>query len=450
MKKIEPRLPKGMRDLEPADMVIRNRVLSIIKESFEIYGYLPLESPALEYWEILTGKYGEEAERLVYNLVDHGGRHLGLRYDLTVPLARYIASHKHLIKPFKRYQIQPVWRAEKPQKGRYREFYQCDVDVVGSESMLVDSELIAMTVDIMVKLGIVNIEVRINNRKILQGLAKASNIAVEKTADVCQTLDKVDKIGWSAVQAELERKGYNQQQITTLTQIVTVSGDNATILGELHNRLTKVEIGLEGISEMQEIMDYLSKMETDLSKVKLVPSLTRGLDYYTGPIFETFMTDRAFSSLGGGGRYNGLVGIFSKEDIPASGTSFGLDRIVTILQEDTLDQLPERTTDILVAHFSTELRDYAVILAAMCRKAGFRCELYYDSVKLKKQFNYANQKNIPFVLLIGPSEAESGTIQLKNMQTGEQEAILQSEIIEKLSAKLNDGNVTLKKLKLGV
>ncbi|MFC1849765.1 histidine--tRNA ligase [candidate division CSSED10-310 bacterium] len=439
MKKIEPKLPKGMRDLEPGDMIIRNRVLTLIKATFEKYGYEPLETPALEYWEILTGKYGQEAERLVYHLTDHGGRHLGLRYDLTVPLARYIASHQHLLKPFKRYQIQPVWRAEKPQKGRYREFYQCDVDAVGSASMIVDAELIALTVEIFDAIGFKNFETRVNNRKILQAMVQAAGIESGRSADVCQSLDKFEKIGWDQVESELLQKGYTRPQISVLGELRLFSGDNFTILSDVEKILGGIPVGDEGIQELREILECLAAMDVEQKHIKLRPTMTRGLDYYTGPIFETFLTDRTFSSLGGGGRYDGLVGIFSRETIPASGTSFGLDRIVAALHEIGQEQTGSTTTEILVVLFSTELKSEAISLVSRCRKAGFRSELYYEPVKLRKQFSYANQKGIPLVLLIGDVEAEEQAVQLKDMKNGVQETVPLQNLEERLSEKLKRG-----------
>ncbi|MBN2383275.1 histidine--tRNA ligase [bacterium] len=431
MTKIEPRLPKGMRDLGPDDMIVRNKVLACIRTVFERYGYLPLETPALEYWEVLTGKYGEEAERLVYNLTDHGGRRLGLRYDLTVPLARFVASQKQLLKPFKRYQIQPVWRAEKPQKGRFREFSQCDVDVVGSASMLVDSELIAMTVEVISLIGLDHFEVRLNNRKVLQGMVQYAGIAADRTADVCQTLDKADKVSRPEVEAELGRKGYSTDQIGPLVRVATITGDNQSVLEQMTERLHGIDIAREGIDELAQIMSHLEQMGVDLDRVRIVPQLTRGLDYYTGPVYETFLTDRSFSSLGGGGRYNGLIGIFSDEEIPAAGTSFGLDRITTVLQETMTDQATPHT-DILVAHFGADVLPDALRLVSHCRRAGFRTELFFDEAKLKKQFTYADQRNIPVVLLIGQDEARKGTIQCKILASGQQQEIAWADLVRQL------------------
>lgn len=429
MDKIKPRLPKGMRDIDSSDMVLRNKVLNIITNIFKKYAFEPIETPALEYWEVLTGKYGADAERLVYNLTDHGGRKLGLRYDLTVPLARYVASHKQLLKPFKRYQIQPVWRAEKPQKGRYREFFQCDIDAVGSESMLVDSELIAIILEIMSEIGFKNFEVRINNRKILQGIVQIAGIPIEQTANVCLTLDKFDKIGWNKVEKELEKKGFSASQINALSFLPSLKGNSEQLLNELEGLFGDSLQGIEGISELKQILTHLQIMTDKYNQVRVFPLLTRGLDYYTGPIYETYLTDIAFSSLGGGGRYNGLVGIFSKDQIPAAGTSFGLDRIVSALKEIDVQNVVSTTTSVLVAQFSEALKNEALTLATECRSAGIHTDFYYEAAKLKKQFSYAHNKGIPLVLLIGPEEIEKNTVQVKDLRSGKQSEVLKNDVI---------------------
>lgn len=439
MKKIEPRLPKGFRDMTQSDMIVRNQILDIVTEIFTRFGYEPIETPALEYWEVLTGKYGQEAERLVYHLEDRGGRSLGLRYDLTVPLARYIAGNKHLLKPFKRYQIQPVWRAEKPQKGRYREFYQCDIDVIGPESMLVDAELIHMTIEIMTLLGFEHFEVRVNNRKILQGIVRFAGLEAERTADVCQSLDKVDKIGWENVEKELLTKGYDHEAVSKLALARDLTGDNVTILNQLEEKLGHIDIAQEGIDELRTILRFLEAMHTPAERCRITPLLTRGLDYYTGPIYETFLTNIAFSSLGGGGRYNGLVGIFSSEEIPAAGTSFGLDRIAAAMEELGMGRDSGTVTDVLVVQFSGESCEDSLRLATQCREAKIKTDIYYDAAKLKKQFSYAHNKGIPIVLVRGPSEIENDTVQVKEMKNGEQLTVPRAELISVLEEKLKSG-----------
>jgi histidyl-tRNA synthetase len=438
MTKIEPKIPKGMRDIEPADMLLRAGIIAIIREVFERYGFEPIETPALEYWEILTGKYGQEAERLVYHLTDHGGRELGLRYDLTVPLARYVAGRKQLIRPFKRYQIQPVWRAEKPQKGRYREFYQCDVDSVGSASMLVDSELIALTVEVMSRIGFKDFQVMVNNRKILQGIVHLAGIPVEKTAEVCQTLDKFDKIGREGVDRELESRGYQPNQRILLNEILDLSGGNEAILESLKMKLADSPVGLEGVAELAEILGYLGQSNVEPNRVRINPRLTRGLDYYTGPIYETELTGIAFSSLGGGGRYNGLVGIFSDEEIPAAGTSFGLDRIVAAIEE--LGQVPLKptTTRVLVARISAEQVNYSLRIVDLCRKAGINAEIVFDQSKLKKQLTYADARGIPIALIAGSDEESAGQVQLKDLRRGTQDTVSLENLIQKLNELLQE------------
>lgn len=440
---IEPRIPKGMRDLEPSDMVIRNRILNIIRRTFEVYGYEPIETPALEYWEILTGKYGQEAERLVYHLTDQGGRQLGLRYDLTVPLARYVAARKHLHKPFKRFQIQPVWRAEKPQKGRYREFYQCDVDAVGSASMLVDAELVTLTVDVMRKIGFSRFHVMINNRKILQAIVQKAGIDNRRTADICQSLDKFDKIGLDAVEKELLDKGYAFESITTFREILALQGDNQSLLEKLRILLTPISIGLEGVTELEELLQGCVSMQVPPEYLAITPRLTRGLDYYTGPIYETVQTDRDASSLGGGGRYNGLVGIFSDVELPAAGTSFGLDRIAGALRELEGETALRTTTQVLVTLFSAEMVDISLTITALLRQAGIKTEVVFDPMKLKKQFALAGNRGIPLVIIIGPDEMASSSVQIKDMLAGQQVTVLRRDLVTWIETWLAEHQTTV-------
>jgi len=425
MSEIEPRTFKGTRDFLPEDMHIRETILATMKSVFTRYGFAPLETPAFEFLDVLTGKYGDEADKLLYTLAYKGGKELALRYDLTVPLARVIAMNPHLPKPFKRYQIQPVWRADSPQlkRGRYREFYQCDVDTVGSPEPISDAEIIALMVDVFDALNFLNFEVRLNSRKILRGMIIGSGLSgKEIELDICRYIDKLEKEGLENVQRELLKKGYPADNIEKICSLL-----RRRILGNagielLEDAVAGSDVLDEGLAHLRTILTLLKEMEVPENKVVFDFTLARGLDYYTGPIFEVVFPNRPeVGSVAGGGRYDDLVGLFMRESIPAVGTSFGLERIHTLIKSrQEQRQYTHHDIDFLVCYFDEETRQESLKRVNEIRSAGMRCEMYIRPDKIKKQFSYADKKNIPFVILFGPDEKKNETINIKDMTTGKQ------------------------------
>ncbi len=390
---------KGFRDFGPDVMVVRNKVINILKSVFESYGFSELITPTLEYAEVLTGKYGEEAEKLMYLFKDQGGRDVGLKYDLTVPLARYMSQNQNLPIPFKRYQIQPAFRAENTQKGRYREFYQCDIDAVGSKSPLVDAEILAIISTSLNTLGFNNFTIRVNSRQILFGITDSLS--------VLQSLDKLDKKSREEVTTELIEKNISSDEIKTIFNKL----DNA----KLDDNLSK-------------IIDIAKSL--GVTNIKFDPTLVRGLDYYTGAIFETVVTEPKIGSITGGGRYDNLIKSLGGPDLPAVGTTLGLDRICDVITELNLwPDLAKTSTKILVTVFSPELLNNSLDLALRLRLNNINTELYPEPVKLDKQLKYADAKGIPYVAIIGPEEIASNTVKLKNMSTGEQKCLPEQELI---------------------
>ena len=428
--KIKPRIYKGTRDFLPEQMVKRNYVIGIIREVFERYGFEPLETPAIELWETLSGKYGEEADRLTYRFQDRGNREVGLRYDLTVPLSRVVAMYPQIPKPFKRYQIQPVWRADKPQKGRFREFYQCDVDIVGSASMLADAEIIAIIYETLNRLGFSQFTIRINNRKILFGITEVSGAGMEKELEVCRAIDKMDKIGLEGVKAELVQRQIPAQAIEKILEILSIEGSLEQRLDKVANQLQSSETGLQGVEELKALFGYLNNYGIPLSNVEFDLYLSRGLDYYTGPIYETVVEEPQIGSITGGGRYDKLIGLFSGQDFPATGTTIGLERIVTVMED--LHMFPEnlRTPiQVLVTVFDANTLPYSIAIARQLRQAGIRTDLYTGKANLRGQFGLANDKGIPLVIVAGPDEQAAGKVTIKNMASGEQQTVARQEII---------------------
>ena len=432
MSYIVPRTFKGTRDFLPQDMRIRETILAAMKSVFTRYGFAPLETPAIEFLDILTGKYGEEADKLLYPLARKGGSELALRYDLTVPLARVIAMNPHLPMPFKRFQIQPVWRAENPQikRGRYREFYQCDVDTVGSYELLADAEIIVLMVDVFEALKIGRFEVRVNSRKVLKGLISGTGFDGDSEQDVCRSIDKLEKEGLAAVEDELLQKGYSGKNVGVLCEILKqrVIGEEGIDL--ISSAVSESDNLLDGLNEMRTIFTILEEIGAPSENTVFDFALARGLDYYTGPIFEVVLPDRPeIGSLAGGGRYDNLVGLFMKESIPAVGTSFGLERIQATMQ-DVLDfDSALSDVDILVCFFSREMRAECLQITRRLHEAGFRAEMYFRADKMKKQFSYADKKRIPYVIVYGPDEKTAGKITIKEMNTGKQESIDFSSLV---------------------
>ena len=437
----KPSIPKGTRDFSPLEMAKRNYIFDTIKSVFLLYGFQQIETPAMENLSTLMGKYGEEGDKLLFKILNSGDYlksapddllankdyiHLitkvsekGLRYDLTVPFARYVVQHRNdLQMPFKRYQIQPVWRADRPQRGRYREFYQCDADVVGSDSLLNEVELVSMIDKVFKRFGI-NIVIKLNNRKILSGIAQVIG-APEKIVDITVAIDKIDKIGIDNVNLELAEKGLSQDAINTLRPLLTLSGTNDEKLETLKSLLESSQVGKKGIEELEFVLNNVNALNLK-SQVELDVSLARGLNYYTGTILEVKALDVEMGSISGGGRYDNLTGVFGMDGLSGVGISFGADRIFDVL--NTLNLYPADTcaaTKVIFINFGDKEAQTCLQHMRALRDAGITCELYPESTKMKKQMNYANAKGIPFVAMVGESEMSSMTIAIKNMATGEQ------------------------------
>lgn len=451
----KPSIPKGTRDFSPVEMAKRNYIFDTIRSVYALYGFQQIETPAMETLQTLMGKYGEEGDKLLFKVLN-SGEYLskindeellsrnslrlasklcekGLRYDLTVPFARYVVQHREEIQlPFKRYQIQPVWRADRPQKGRYREFYQCDADVVGSDSLLNEVELMQIVDMVFTKFGI-RVAIKINNRKILTGIAEVIGEA-DKIIDITVAIDKLDKIGIDNVNEELRRVGISEDAIAKLQPIIALSGTNEEKLSTIANVLATSETGMKGVEETRFILDTLKGCDLK-NQIDLDLTLARGLNYYTGAIFEVKALDYAIGSITGGGRYDNLTGIFGLSGISGVGISFGADRIYDVL--GGLDLYPKEAvngTELLFINFGEKETAYCMPVVRKCREAGIRTEMYPDSVKMKKQMAYANAKNVPFVALSGESEIAEGKVTLKNMATGEQKLVSPEELVDILKA----------------
>lgn len=428
----KPAIPKGTRDFSPIEMARRNYIFSTIRDVFALYGFQQIETPSMELMSTLMGKYGEEGDKLLFRIQNSGDKateapEKGLRYDLTVPFARFVVQHRDSLSfPFKRYQIQPVWRADRPQKGRYREFYQCDIDIVGTDSLTAELELIQIVEEVYKRFGI-RVAMHINNRKILAGIAEVIG-APEKMTDITVAIDKLDKIGIDKVNGELQERGLTAAQIDALQPIFALSGSNQEQLASLQTILANSPIGLKGIEELNTIFDlYNSVSDThDSRSFELVLDLTlaRGLNYYTGAIFEVKALDAVMGSITGGGRYDNLTGIFGMPGISGVGISFGADRIYDVLAD--LNLYPESlqtTTQLMFACFGEQEIKFALHTANILRGQGIRCEVYPEPAKIKKQMNYANNLQIPYVAIIGETELAEQKVMLKNMLTGEQTLI---------------------------
>ena len=446
----KPSIPKGTRDFSPVEMAKRNYIFNTIREVFHLFGYQQIETPSMENLSTLMGKYGDEGDKLLFKIQNSGDYfsgltdeellsrnaaklaskfcEKGLRYDLTVPFARYVVMHRDEISfPFKRYQIQPVWRADRPQKGRYREFYQCDADVVGSNSLLNEVELVQMIDRVYDKFGI-RVSIKINNRKILTGIAEIIGEA-DKIVDITVAIDKLDKIGLDNVNAELASKGIPQEAIEKLQPIIMLSGSNEEKLETLKSVLSTSETGLKGVEESEFILKTVATLGVK-SEVELDLTLARGLNYYTGAIFEVKALDVQIGSISGGGRYDNLTGVFGMSGMSGVGISFGADRIYDVLNQ--LDLYPKEAvnaTQLLFVNFGEKEAAYCLPVLSAARDAGIRAEIYPDSAKMKKQMSYANDKNIPFVAIVGENEMNEGKLTLKNMTTGEQSLLTPDELL---------------------
>ena len=450
----KPNIPKGTRDFSPLEMAKRNYIFNTIKDVYTLYGFQQIETPAMETLGTLMGKYGEEGDKLLFKVLNSGdylnkiedkellernSLHLaarlcekGLRYDLTVPFARYVVMHREELQlPFKRYQIQPVWRADRPQKGRYREFYQCDADVVGSDSLLNEVELMQIVDTVFTRFG-VRVQIKINNRKILSGIAEVIG-AANKIVDITVAIDKLDKIGIDNVNQELREDGLTEEQIEKLQPIISLAGTNEEKLTVIAEVLKDSETGLKGVEETKFILDSL-KTSGLKNEIQLDLTLARGLNYYTGAIFEVKALDVQIGSITGGGRYDNLTGIFGMPGLSGVGISFGADRIYDVLNQ--LDLYPKEAvngTQLLFINFGEKETAYCLPIAAKARQAGIRTEVFPDSAKMKKQMSYANAKQIPFVALAGENEINEGKVTLKDMTTGEQMLVTADELLTKLS-----------------
>ena len=448
----KPSIPKGTRDFSPTEMSRRNYIFDTIKSVFKLYGYQPIETPSMENLSTLLGKYGEEGDKLLFKILNSGdflkgidSQELtgevntnalsvkmcekGLRYDLTVPFARFVVQYQNEITfPFKRFQMQPVWRADRPQKGRYREFYQCDVDVIGSNSLLNEVELIQIINDVFQKLSVGAI-IKLNNRKILSGMAEMIGHA-DKLIDITVAIDKIDKIGIDAVNKELEEKGIPREGIEKLQPVITLSGTNEQKLSTLKGVLAQSEIGMKGIEEVEAILSYLSGLGAMHVDIELDLSLARGLNYYTGAIFEVKAKDVAIGSICGGGRYDDLTGIFGLKNVSGVGVSFGADRIYDVMLQ--LNLFPESlltSSQVMFANFGEAEAAFCLPLIKTLREQGISAELYPDNAKMKKQFDYANKKNIRLVAVVGESEMQGNKVSVKNMVTGEQVDVPTTQLV---------------------
>jgi len=452
----KPTLPKGTRDFGPAVMAKRQFILENIKKVFQKFGFLPLETPAMENLSTLTGKYGDEGDQLLFKILNSGDylknvdqtklktqdskvitldiSEKGLRYDLTVPFARYVVMNRHEIAfPFKRYQVQPVWRADRPQKGRYREFFQCDADVVGTASLVCEAEIILMIKEVMTNLNVKDFSIKINHRSVLNGIAEVIG-ATGKESDLFVAIDKLDKIGEEKVREELVSKGFVNKNLDTLFTILKKSGSNTDKLNFLADQFTKSTAGQKGVSDLNEVFTLLRGFESNDQHVELDIALARGLSYYTGCIFEVKINNVSIGSVSGGGRYDHLTASFGdKENLSGVGFSFGVDRLYDALEE--LNLFPKETqvsSKILICHFDEESMKFGLKALTAFRHAGIASEIYPDLSKIKKQLDYANKKLIPYSVMIGSEEMKSGTLAFKNMESGEQEKLTVEQIIQKL------------------
>jgi len=451
MASIKPSVPKGTRDFSPAEMAKRNFIFDTIKGVFRKYGYQQIETPSMENLTTLTGKYGDEGDKLIFKILNSGDylskvspdkltthnsqlitpeiSEKALRYDLTVPFARYVVMHQNDITfPFKRFQVQPVWRADRPQKGRYREFFQCDADVVGSDSLLNEAEFVLIYDEALGKLGLRDFTIKINNRKILSGIAELINKG-ESIIDLTVAIDKLDKIGLDGVTKELLERGFTDADIEKIKPVILLEGTNEEKLQSLRTALASSATGLKGCEEIETVFEYLKITSPQTAKVELDITLARGLNYYTGAIFEVKTNEVAMGSIGGGGRYDDLTGMFGLKGLTGAGISFGADRIYDVMEE--LNLFPEATahsTKVLICCFDKEGELFAMPLLQQLRAADINAELYPAGAKIKKQMDYANNNAIPYVIIVGSDEIQSGQLSLKNMTTGEQQKVAADQI----------------------
>ena len=456
----KPKIPKGTRDFGPEEMVKRDFIFTTIKNVFKKYGYLPIETPSMENLSVLTGKYGEEGDQLLYKILNSGdflskvnqddigkgSKNLtpkiaekGLRYDLTVPFARYVVMNQHQITfPFRRYQIQPVWRADRPQKGRYREFYQCDADVVGTDALVCEAEIVAIIDEVLDNLKITDYSINVNNRKILTGITQVIN-AKGKETDFCVAIDKLDKIGKENVLNELLERGFSENSINKLEPFFNIRGSNKEKTDQMKEFLSESETGMKGLMEMEEVFELVENLNVNNSNFNFDVTLARGLSYYTGAIFEVKVKNVSIGSVGGGGRYDNLTGVFGLPGMSGVGFSFGVDRLYDVMEALNLfEENKKTTTQVLIVHFDRTSFLHGLSLLSQLRKEGINSEIYPESIKLKKQLTYANKNAIPYVLVVGSEEVKTRKYAFKQMITGEQYTVSLPDIINNVKLKLNE------------
>jgi histidyl-tRNA synthetase len=432
--KIQPRLPKGMRDFLPQEMIKREYVFNVVREVFHLYGFEPLQTPVLELQETLMGKYGEDAEKLIFNAQHPGGKEeLALRYDLTVPLARVVAQYQNEITlPFKRYQLSPVWRAERPQRGRYREFYQCDADIVGVAGMNADAEIIGLIVTALTRLGFPQFAVKINNRKLLTAIGEYAGLQGEPLFNLYRSIDKFDKIGAEGVREELNTRGIPAEVTARIMELITARHPGLEQLDFLEEFLSSLPSAQEAIGELRQLSDHLLDAGVSLQNYEFDLTMVRGLGYYTGPIFETIITEPNLGSVTGGGRYDDLVGLFRGESLPTVGTSLGIERIIDLM--DVLNLYPAEiggtVVQVMVTVFDEATRGASTQLAAELRAAGVNTELYLQDKNVGKQMNFADKKNIPLVALLGSEEIAQGNVKFKRLRDGEEVTVARAGAAE--------------------
>jgi histidyl-tRNA synthetase len=439
--KIKPRLPKGMRDFLPGEMLKREYVFGVVREVFHLYGFEPLQTPVLELRETLMGKYGEDAEKLIYDAQHPGGKEaVAMRYDLTVPLARIVAQYENEITlPFKRYQLSPVWRAERPQRGRYREFYQCDADIVGIASMSADAEILSLVVTALRRLGFGQFSVKINNRKLLTGMGQYSGVPDAQLGDLYRSVDKFDKIGASGVQNELIERGLPAESVARMMELIQSRQPGLANLDYLGEMMGNIPAAAEGIRELRELAGYLDDAGVSPEFYDFDFTMVRGLGYYTGPIFETAITEPNLGSITGGGRYDDLIGLFRKQGLPTTGTSLGIERIIDLMDELKLypAHIGGTVVQVLVTVFNDDTRAESTRLVAKLREQNVRTELYMDNKGLGKQFQFADKKGIPLVVILGPEEVAAGVVKLKRLSDGTEVTVTRDDVAAKVGEMLN-------------
>lgn len=434
--RIQPRLPKGMRDFLPAEMIKRDYVFGIVREVFHLYGFEPLSTPVMELRETLMGKYGEDAEKLIFNAQHPGGKEeLSLRYDLTVPLARVVGQHENVLTfPFKRYQLSPVWRAERPQRGRYREFYQCDVDIVGVEGMSADAEVIGVVTTALRRLGFTGFQVKVNNRKLLTAMGQFAGVEGQQLSDLYRSVDKFDKVGADGVRDEMIQRGVDAQAVDRIMALLIQTDPTADKLGIIEDVMGHLPEAAAGLQELRDLSDYLDNAGVPRENLDYDFTMVRGLSYYTGPIFETVITQANMGSVSGGGRYDGLIGLFRKDSLPTTGVSLGIERIIDVMDELSLypEGIGGTVVKALVTVFSPETRADSTKITAELRAAGIATELMLQDKKLGQQFALADKRGVPVVVIAGPEELSEGVVKLKRLRDALEVSVPRAEMAAKI------------------